>query len=212
MKNVLTQLKKRTLWNANSEEDNPYKCLKFSFEKLENEQERSLFLLCALFPNDSERTLETLIRFAFGLRIFQDVESYQEARIKVPTVIDQFKDSYLLLQEKGPYIKMHDMFRAVALSYANEQTRVITGPSQNLKDQDGKHYFKETRRLYCHGTDEFPDQLNSPELEILHMPNDSGSSSKFPLSFFKGMIKLKVLVIKEYFSRDNANSVVAPIN
>ncbi|KAK4275898.1 hypothetical protein QN277_018908 [Acacia crassicarpa] len=196
MKEALTQLKDHTIWNANSDEDNPYKCLKFSFQKLENEQERSLFLLCALFPNDSERTLETLIRFAFGLSIFRDVNSYQRARSKVPTIIDQFKDNCLLLHGKESYIKMHDMLRAVALSCANEQTRVITGPNQNLKDLDGKHYLKETRRLYCHGTEEFPDQLDSPELEILHVSNDSGNSSKFPLTFFKGMIKLKVLVIK----------------
>ncbi|XP_028803908.1 disease resistance protein At4g27190-like [Neltuma alba] len=198
MMEALTQLKHHTLWDANSEEEyNPYKCLKFSFEELKIEKEKSLYLLCALFPNDAELTLETLIRFAFGLGIFQDVDSYQSARRTIPTVIDKFKDSCLLLQEKGQHVKLHDMFRAVALSEANEKTRVLTEPSQNLKDLDGKQYFKETTRLYYHGTFDFPHRLNSPELEILYMSNDNGYLSKFPATLFEEITKLKVLAIKD---------------
>ncbi|KAI9072224.1 hypothetical protein K1719_045814 [Acacia pycnantha] len=193
---ALAVFKDRKLFNVDNEKDNPYTCLRLSLRELE-EEEKSLFLLCAMFPNDSELTLETLIRFAFGLSIFQDVHSYQRARSRVRTVIKNFRDSCLLLHEKERYIEMHDMFRAVALSEANEKTRVITGTSQNLKELlHRKNYLKEATRLYCHGTEEFPDQLNSPELQILHMSSDNGNSSKIAHTFFEKMKKLTVLVIK----------------
>ncbi|KAI9071655.1 hypothetical protein K1719_046392 [Acacia pycnantha] len=77
--------------------EDPYRCLKFSFDELKDPEEVSLFLLCALFPSDSEIAIEILIRFAFGLGIFRDIDSYGRARSKVRTAIDKFKDYCLLL-------------------------------------------------------------------------------------------------------------------
>ncbi|KAI9086834.1 hypothetical protein K1719_031157 [Acacia pycnantha] len=174
--------------------EDPYRCLKFSFDELKDPEEVSLFLLCALFPNDSEIAIEVLIRFPFGLGIFLDIDSYQRARSKVRTTIDKFKDYCLLLQE-GQHVKLHDMFHALALWEAKKKTQVIMGPRQivTLTEAD---YLKDTCRLYCHGIEEFLDPLNCPELEILIVSNNGGYSSKLPDMFFKEIIKLKVLAIK----------------
>ncbi|KAI9071653.1 hypothetical protein K1719_046390 [Acacia pycnantha] len=174
--------------------EDPYRCLKFCFDDLKDLEEVSLFLLCALFPNDSEIDIEVLIRFAFGLGIFLDANSYQRARSKVRTIIDKFKDYCLLLQE-GQHVKLHDMFHALALWEAKKKTQVIMGPRQIVALTEAD-YLKDTCRLYCHGIEEFPDQLNCPELEILIVSNNGGYSSELPDMFFKEMIKLKVLAIK----------------
>ncbi|KAI9086877.1 hypothetical protein K1719_031200 [Acacia pycnantha] len=172
--------------------EDPYRCLKFSFDELKDPEEVSLFLLCALFPNDSEIAIEVLIRFAFGLGIFLDANSYQRARSIVRMAIDKFKKYCLLLQER--HVKLHDMFHALALWEANKKTQVIVGP-RHIVDLTKADYMKDTNRLYCHGIEEFPDQLNCPELEILIVSNNGGYSSKFSDMFFIKMMKLKVLAI-----------------
>ncbi|KAK4275784.1 hypothetical protein QN277_018809 [Acacia crassicarpa] len=173
--------------------EDPYRCLKFSFDELKDPEEVSLFLLCALFPNDSEIAIEVLIKFAFGLGIFSDIDSYQRARSKVRTTIDKFEGYCLLLQE-GQHVKLHDMFHALALWEAKKKTQVIMGPRQ-IVTLTQENYWKDTCRLYCHGIEEFPDQLNCPELEILMVSNNGGYSLKLPDMFFKEIIKLKVLAI-----------------
>ena len=170
-----------------------YRCLKFSLDELKDAEERSLYLLCALFPNDSEIAIEVLIRFAFGLGIFPDANSYQRARSIVRTAIDKFKNYCLILQE-GQNVKLHDMFHALALWEANNKTQVLMEPKQILPLTKAD-YMKEMTRLYCQGIEEFPHQLNCPELEIL-IVTYGGCSSKFPDVFFKEMIKLKVLAIQ----------------
>ncbi|KAF7815552.1 Disease resistance protein [Senna tora] len=176
--------------------ENPYKCLKLSFDHLEDEEERSLFLLCALFPEDSEIALEILIRFAFGLGIFESVDSYERARTKVGTAINKITDYCLLQQEEGQYFKMHDLVRDVALWIANKKTQVIMGPKQYQKSITEEHYMKDTTKLYCRDINEFPGQLNCPKLEILFVSIDGGYSSEFACTFSKEMTELKVLAVK----------------
>lgn len=56
--------------------------------------------------------------------------------------------------------------------------------------------MKDTTRLYCHDANEFPRELNCPNLEVLFMSNDGGHTSKFPDTFLKETKDLKVLAIK----------------
>ncbi|XP_054819160.1 disease resistance protein UNI-like [Prosopis cineraria] len=174
--------------------EDPCRCLKLSLDSLKDAEEVSLYLLCALFPNDSEIAIEVLIKFAFGLGVFQDIDSYQRARSKVRAAIDKFQNYCLLLKE-GQFVKLHDMFHALALWEAKKKTQVIMGPRQILALIEADH-MKDTNRLYCHDIQEIPDQLNCPELEILFVSNNGGYSSKFPNMFFQEMTKLKVLAIK----------------
>ncbi|XP_054794698.1 probable disease resistance protein At4g27220 [Prosopis cineraria] len=176
--------------------DNPYTCLKCSIDELEGAEEVSLYSLCTLFPNNSEIAIEDLIRFAFGLGIFLDVKSYERARSKVPTVIDKFKRHSLLLHDEGQCVKMHYMLRALALWEAKNKVQVIMGPRQSLEDLTKEYYMKDTTRLYGRNIYVMPDQLNCPELEILLVSNDNGCSTEFLDACFKGMVKLKVLAIK----------------
>ncbi|XP_028800004.1 probable disease resistance protein At4g27220 [Neltuma alba] len=171
--------------------EDPYRCLKYSINELDA-KEISLDLLCALWPSDSEIATEAMIRFAFGLDIFRDIHSYETARNRVRTAIDKFKDHCLLFKE-GRYVKLHDMFHASALWEAKGKTQVITGPRQLVAQAD---CMKDTNRLYCHGAEEFPDQLLCPELEILIVSNNGECPSKFPDMFFQQLMKLKVLAIK----------------
>ncbi|XP_054794699.1 probable disease resistance protein At4g27220 [Prosopis cineraria] len=195
-KDALATLKERG-WPLNIEEglDDAFTSLKFSLDSLKHDaEELSLYLLCALFPKDLEIAIEVLIRFAFGLGIFQGIDSYQGARSKVHAAIDKFSKYCLLLQERQ-YVKLHELLHDLALWESKEKTQVIMGPRQIVTLTEAI-YMKDTNRLYCHDIREIPDQLICPELEILVVSNNGGYSSKFPYMFFKEMVKLKVLAIK----------------
>jgi hypothetical protein len=59
---------------------NPYKCLQLSYDNLDTEEAKSLFLLCSVFPEDCEIPVEFLTRSAIGLGIVGEVHSYEGAR------------------------------------------------------------------------------------------------------------------------------------
>lgn len=176
-------------------QENPYKCLKLSFDQLEDEEVKSLSLLCAFFPEDSEIFQEDLIRFSFGLGIFRDADMYEIARSRVGAAINKLTGNCLLLQEGRQHVKMHDLVRDVALWIANKKTQVIVGPRQNLRAWMEKDNVKDTTRLYCLNIDELPDELKCPELEVLLVSNNGGYTSNFPDAFFKETVQLKVLAI-----------------
>ncbi|XP_054818946.1 probable disease resistance protein At4g27220 [Prosopis cineraria] len=175
-----------------------YKCLELSVNHLKD-QEKSLLLLCAFLAKDSKISLEDLIKFAFGLDIFDDVDSYSRAREKVDIAIDKIKKRSSLLQVEGQIVEMHDLVRDVALLVADKKTRVITGPGHNLMAFIEKDDWEDTRRLSCRDVNEFPNQLNCPNLEILFISAGGGCYSELPTTFFKETIKLKVLVIVNTF-------------
>lgn len=50
--------------------DEFFVALKLSFDYLQSEEARYLFLLCFLFPEDYSIPIETLVIFTFGLHIF----------------------------------------------------------------------------------------------------------------------------------------------
>ncbi|GAU51536.1 hypothetical protein TSUD_414000 [Trifolium subterraneum] len=62
---------------------NPYKCLQLSYDNLDTEEAKSLFLLCSVFPEDCEIHVELLTRSAIGLGIVGEVHSYEAARDEV---------------------------------------------------------------------------------------------------------------------------------
>ncbi|KAI4334821.1 hypothetical protein L6164_013530 [Bauhinia variegata] len=64
---------------ANNSKD-PYVSLQFSHDHLKKMEAKELFLLCSLFPEDSEIMEEGLIRMGIGLGLFENVYSWDSAR------------------------------------------------------------------------------------------------------------------------------------
>ncbi|PRQ35070.1 putative P-loop containing nucleoside triphosphate hydrolase [Rosa chinensis] len=55
-------------------------CIKLSYDYLKDEDYKSFFLLCCLFPEDHEINIEDLFRYAIGKGLFQDAETMDEVR------------------------------------------------------------------------------------------------------------------------------------
>ncbi|XVF77058.1 hypothetical protein PTKIN_Ptkin14bG0009400 [Pterospermum kingtungense] len=176
--------------NIEEEEKNAYMCLQTSYEQLKKETTKKLFLLCAVYPEDHKIDPEELVRCAWGLNIYGNATSIEEARVDVLTAIENLKDSCLLLEDiqersespncrayyedymyKTSYIKMHDVVRDVAQWIASKEDNGFVTKSGV-------------------GTE---NEICKQKLEILLLDN---CDSKTPIDYFEGMQELKVLSLK----------------
>ncbi|KAI4318230.1 hypothetical protein L6164_026019 [Bauhinia variegata] len=108
-KEALEKLKEATPMDIEKGLRNPYSCLQLSYDFLENEEAKSLFLLCSVFPEDFEIHEEYLARYGIGLGLFGNVNSYERARNQeLPNEIAELKklrllDLYDCKIEKNPF-------------------------------------------------------------------------------------------------------------
>ncbi|XP_061336747.1 probable disease resistance protein At1g61300 [Gastrolobium bilobum] len=193
---VLTSLKNAMpVHGADQSLNVVYKCLRYSYDNLEKEEAKKLFLLCSLFPEDKELPAEILTRYGIGAGLFGEVfNKYNVARLKVADAKYDLIDSSLLLEAEKGRVKMHDLVREVALLMANKEIRAM-----NLSD---KHQMslvkmeKSMKYLLLEGNDKdvFSYRFDDSELEILKVScMVEGGSMAMLKSFFENMKKLRVL-------------------
>ncbi|XP_004309609.1 PREDICTED: disease resistance protein At4g27190-like [Fragaria vesca subsp. vesca] len=89
------RLEKSQSANPDHKED-AFKCMKLSYDYLKDEEYKSFFLLCCLFPEDYDIQIEDLFRYAIGIGLFRDAETIYEARGTAYTVVKYLIDSSLL--------------------------------------------------------------------------------------------------------------------
>ncbi|KAI4308593.1 hypothetical protein L6164_031649 [Bauhinia variegata] len=125
-KESLERLKETALIDVEEGLRDPYTCLQRSYDNLKDEEAKSIFLLCSIFPKDCEIHEEYLARYGIGLGLFGEVSSYARARNKVLEAKNKLIDFCLLLKgNKKNYVKMHNVVRAMALSVAKKEKKVI---------------------------------------------------------------------------------------
>ncbi|PWA72795.1 NB-ARC domains-containing protein [Artemisia annua] len=110
--------------------------LKLSYDYLESEQEKSIFLLCSMFPEDFNISLEQLAYYGVGLQLFKDLNSLEDARNKVQGAVKILKSSCLLLDGYNEsFTKMHDVVREVALLIASkDDNKFLVEARKNLTE------------------------------------------------------------------------------
>ncbi|MBA0734524.1 hypothetical protein Gogos_018426, partial [Gossypium gossypioides] len=67
-----------------------------SYEHLEDKMAQTCFLLCALYPKDHSINVEDLVRYAWGLNLYDKANSIEEMRTQVSNVIEYLKNCCLL--------------------------------------------------------------------------------------------------------------------
>ncbi|PRQ43907.1 putative P-loop containing nucleoside triphosphate hydrolase [Rosa chinensis] len=97
------------------DEGDVFKCIKLSYDYLKYDYSKSFFLLCCLFPEDSNIPIEDLLSYGTGKGMFQD-SNMLEAQATTYLVVKALKDSSLLLDARDDgCVKMHDVIRDMAL-------------------------------------------------------------------------------------------------
>ncbi|KAJ9145929.1 hypothetical protein P3X46_028256 [Hevea brasiliensis] len=172
--------------------------IELSYKLLEAEEAKSCFLLCSLFPEDFDILVEDLVRYGMGLRLFTNVDKVHHARTRVYNLIDELKESFLLLEGCGhDYVKMHDIVRDVAISIASrdKQWHMLQSEAKmkDWREKEGYKHCIAVSLLY----EEISDQLNDleyPKLELLQIGNDRWSPGLSNI-VCEGMKELKVLAL-----------------
>ncbi|GAU18669.1 hypothetical protein TSUD_125020 [Trifolium subterraneum] len=171
-----------------------YKCLKFSYDYLKNKSAEELFLLCSVFQEDEEISIEILTRLGIGVGLFGgSYDKYNNARNLVVVAKDKLLDSCLLLKTNKRYVKMHDLVREVAQWIANKEILVVDFSNKNKKSLLGKD--NNIKYLSFHGNpmDLCSTGFDGSKLKILIFIVDRGCSVDVPVSFFENIAGLRVL-------------------
>ncbi|XP_052174526.1 probable disease resistance protein At4g27220 [Diospyros lotus] len=191
-----------------------YTPLKWSYDFLKEEDAKSCFLLCCLFPEDAEISIDDLVRYSFALGFLRKVDTLKVARNRVQAMVNMLKRSCLLLNgENKNFVKMHDIIRDLAIS--------ITWEKQ-IKQGGGHDWPGQQQFIVNHNIKEWPkndawehhtaislrinnDQIRFPS-GVLHCPlmhalvlESEKSSPKIPEDFFQGMKEARVLDFKKMF-------------
>jgi len=167
--------------------------VKMSYHHLENEEIKSIFLLCAQMGR--RPLIMDLVKYCFGLGIVEGVSSLWEAREKIKTSIQKLKDSGLLLDESSNnHFNMHGMVRDTALSIAHKDHNAFN--LRNGKLDDWPELEKCTSISICNSDiiDGLPEVINCPQLKLFQIDTND-PSLEIPEGFFRRMKNLNVLIM-----------------
>ncbi|XP_058787832.1 uncharacterized protein LOC131662148 isoform X3 [Vicia villosa] len=111
-----------------------YECLKFSYDNMNDGKAKRLFLLCSVFREDEEISIERLIRLGIGAGLFgENYGNYEDARSQVVISKNKLIDSCLLLEVDQKRVKMHDLVRDAAQRIAIKEIQTIKLYDKNQK-------------------------------------------------------------------------------
>ncbi|XP_065849315.1 probable disease resistance protein At4g27220 [Euphorbia lathyris] len=168
-----------------------HKVIESSYEKLIDEEAKSLFLLCPLFGNSNIR-IRNLLFYCMGLGLFKHMDSIEGASNRVLTLVDKLKDECLLLDgDRVGFVKIHDVVRDIALAIACRVQHAFVGTTK-VRSTDLRN--KDCTRIclpYC-DIPQLPEVLECPKAEVFSLFG-SYLSLDIPNSFFEGVTKLRVL-------------------
>ncbi|KAG6790703.1 hypothetical protein POTOM_006868 [Populus tomentosa] len=171
---------------------NPYACLKLSYDYLKSKETKFCFLLCCLFPEDYSIPIENLTRYAVGYGLHKDAESIENAREQVYAEMKALKDRCMLLgTESEENVKMHDLFREVAIDIATKEYGFMVSAGNGWKSVNNS---VTTISLMGNKLAELPEGLVCPQLKVLLLELDEDLN--VPERFFEGMKAIEVLSLE----------------
>ncbi|XP_045801149.1 probable disease resistance protein At4g27220 isoform X2 [Trifolium pratense] len=171
-----------------------YATLELSYDCLESEELKSLFLFIGSFGLDHLFTGE-LFSLYWGLGLDKYSNTLTDARTRFYKLINDLKASSLLLDSETEVVRLHDVVREVAKPIAS-RTRPTYGVQRYtvIKEWPKTDLLQKCHQIimprsYIH---KLPDKLECPELKLLLLGNIDGHL-EVPDDFFSRMRDLKVI-------------------
>ncbi|KAH9686956.1 Disease resistance protein [Citrus sinensis] len=192
-KDALNQLRSSNLREIHGMDADVYSSIKLSYDFLESDEAKSLFLLCTLFGEGTPIQVASLLRYGkgMGLGLFKNVHTLENARSRMDALIDNLKASCLLLDgDAEDKVKMHDVIHVVAVSIASEKLMFNIPNVTDLKIiQKGAIAIS----IPYGDIEELPERLECPQLKLLLLLANGDSYLEISHLFFEGTEELKVL-------------------
>ncbi|KAI5640042.1 hypothetical protein M9H77_00402 [Catharanthus roseus] len=192
-KDALTQLQRHKVTNIPGIDEKLYSSIKLSYSYLESKQAKSLLMLCSLFPEDYDIPIEILVRYGKGLCLFSDIDSLENVRNRVHSLVADLRSFSLLLAGKREgSVKMHDVVRDVVISIASFDDHRLKQLQFVNEDKSGTAIS-----LNINEFDKLPADLNfPPNLQLFQLQSISRFSRhtlNMRDNFFEGMKELRVI-------------------
>ncbi|XP_068338079.1 probable disease resistance protein At4g27220 [Pyrus communis] len=181
------------------DEGDVFRCIKLSYDYLKGNDAKSFFLLCCLFPEDSDIQIEDLLKYGIGKGLFRDANSMQEARSTAHLVAKYLKACSLVLDgEQDGCVRMHDVIRDMAILIASSGDGgqgFLVKAGCDLKDWP-KNSLEDYSAISLMGNEirNLPDELVCPKLEILLLQSNF-EIEEIPEDFFQSPNALRVFDI-----------------
>ncbi|KAI3724603.1 hypothetical protein L2E82_36386 [Cichorium intybus] len=171
------------------------KIFEMSYNYLQDEDTKSVFLLCGLFPEDWDIPIEELVMYGWGLKLFKMKDTIREARYRMHTCIERLIDSNLLIKsDTVGCVKMHDLVREFVLDMFSkvEHASIVNHDNTLNWHENERSSFCKRISLTCKGVSEFPKDEKFPNLLVLKLMHGD-KLLKFPEDFYEEMEKLQVI-------------------
>ncbi|WJX17425.1 hypothetical protein P8452_07346 [Trifolium repens] len=167
-----------------------YSALELSYNSLESDEMRDLFLLFALMDGNS---VEYFLKLAMGLDILNLVNTVDAAKSKLYSIIGSLKETCLLDVKTSGNITMHDFVRDFATSIARRDKHVFLGkPSdEELPTNAFLNRCMQIVLRWC-PIHELPQTIVCPNIKLFIL-SSKNRSLKILDTFFEGMGSLRVL-------------------
>ncbi|KAG7968622.1 hypothetical protein I3843_08G164500 [Carya illinoinensis] len=173
-----------------------YSPIELSYDSLESQELKSLFLLCAQLPYFLD--YRDLLKYSYGYGLSPGIYTLEEARATLDTLLRKLKDSCLLLESSNGFC-MHDLVRDVATIIASKNHNMFV-----MRDDGGQKAWPDVdalnrcEALSIHGGEihKHPNKMECPKLRFFHVNCKDSLNLKIPDIFFQGMDKLEVLSLR----------------
>ncbi|XP_060674228.1 probable disease resistance protein At4g27220 [Ziziphus jujuba] len=177
-------------------QEKAYSGIEWCYNQLEGEEVKSLFLICGMlgkfhFFDDLLKCTKGL-----GLSLFEGINTMEEARSRLHSLVDKLKDSCLLLDTTNKEgLKMHDLILDVARKIASRNRHFLSLiDGDEFKEWQNKEFLEKCTLISFIRINipKLPEQLECPNLQLFHL-HSAKKSLPIPENFFKEMKELKVL-------------------
>ncbi|XP_034677886.1 disease resistance protein UNI-like [Vitis riparia] len=204
-RNALNELREHVKGHTIDRENDVFKILEFSYNRLNDEKLQECLLYCALFPEDSMIHRVSLIRYWIAEGLVEEMGSWQAERDRGHAILDKLENVCLLERcENGKYVKMHDVIRDMAINITTKNSRFMVKILRNLEDLPSEiewsnNNVERVSLMRSGGLSTLMFVPNWPKLSTLFLQNHIFSypyrtlDKGLPNSFFVHMLGLRVL-------------------
>ncbi|PWA65779.1 NB-ARC domains-containing protein [Artemisia annua] len=188
----------------NDLDKNVQEIIEISYKNLKREEDRAIFLLCGLFPEDSNIPIEDLTRYAWGLKLLKQVSTMEDARDSTQMSVSNLKNAYLLMDGDRHHtesVKMHDLVLAFVVNTVSKDGEdgccIIHHEDDFSKwsEADSKSKSCKQISLACKGMSKFPCDFRFPNLSLLKLMHGD-DSLRASQDFYATMEKLQVIAFE----------------
>ncbi|KAF3447921.1 hypothetical protein FNV43_RR08628 [Rhamnella rubrinervis] len=171
-----------------------YSGIEWSYNQLEGEQVKLLFLIFSMY-GIRYYLIHDMLKHTMGLGFFEGINTMEEANDRLQSLVDKLKDYCLLLDTNG-IITMHDLTREVGRRIASTGQQFLSkGYGDEFKEWPNHEVLEMCTFISLEqiNVPNPPKELGCPRLQVFSLWIMDMMLFHIPHNFFKELKALKVL-------------------